>query len=95
MEHQQRSSSGRLVGGNLCTLNLLQGTPYMPGLDWAVLAVEDGDLSNPALFARDFTSLLQQPDAAGLCGLIIGRFQQASGVSRHGGRGGIQLRSAA
>jgi muramoyltetrapeptide carboxypeptidase len=74
---------GRLVGGNLCTLNLLQGTPYMPSLDGAVLAVEDDELSDPALFARDLTSLLQQPDAAGIRGLIIGRFQQASGMSRN------------
>jgi muramoyltetrapeptide carboxypeptidase len=75
-------ASGRLVGGNLCTLNLLQGTPYMPSLDGAVVAVEDDQLSDPALFARDLTSLLQQPEAAGLRGLIIGRFQQASGVTR-------------
>lgn len=73
---------GRLVGGNLCTLNLLQGTPYMPRLDGAILAVEDDQLSDPAMFARDLTSLLQQPDAAGIRGLIIGRFQQASGMTR-------------
>jgi muramoyltetrapeptide carboxypeptidase LdcA involved in peptidoglycan recycling len=75
-------ASGRLVGGNLCTLNLLQGTPHMPSLDGAVLAVEDDELSDPAIFARDLTSLLQQPGAAGIRGLLIGRFQQASGMSR-------------
>jgi muramoyltetrapeptide carboxypeptidase len=75
-------ASGRLVGGNLCTLNLLQGTPYWPSLDGTVLAVEDDELSDPAMFARDLTSLLQQPDAAGVRGLIIGRFQRASGLSR-------------
>jgi muramoyltetrapeptide carboxypeptidase len=30
-------ASGRIVGGNLCTLNLLQGTEYMPALDGALL----------------------------------------------------------
>ena len=69
---------GRLVGGTLCTLNLLQGTPYMPRLDGVILAVEDDQLSDPAMFARDLASLLQQPDAAGIRGLIIGRFQQAT-----------------
>ena len=73
---------GRLVGGNLCTLNLLQGTPYWPSLDGAVLAVEDDELTTPANFARDLTSLLQQPDAAGIRGLIVGRFQRMSRVSR-------------
>jgi muramoyltetrapeptide carboxypeptidase len=76
-------ATGRLVGGNLCTLNLLQGTPYWPGLDGAILAVEDDELSTPVMFARDLTSLLQQPDSAGIRGLIIGRFQRASGMTRH------------
>jgi muramoyltetrapeptide carboxypeptidase len=76
-------ATGRLVGGNLCTLNLLQGTPYWPGLDGAILAVEDDELSTPVMFARDLTSLLQQPDSAGIRGLMIGRFQRASGMTRH------------
>jgi muramoyltetrapeptide carboxypeptidase LdcA involved in peptidoglycan recycling len=74
---------GRIVGGNLCTLNLLQGTEYMPSLDGALLMVEDDDLTSPDTFARDLTSLLQQPDAAGIQGMAIGRFQEASHVSRH------------
>ncbi|GAB3761376.1 S66 family peptidase [Microlunatus parietis] len=76
------TARGRLVGGNLCTLNLLQGTPWWPSLDGAVLAVEDDYLTNPHEFARDLTSLLQLPDAAGLRGLLIGRFQANSGVTR-------------
>ena len=73
--------SGRLVGGNLCTLNLLQGTAYWPSLEGAVLAVEDDELTDPVNFARNLTSLLQQPDAAGIRGLIVGRFQRASAVT--------------
>lgn len=76
------TARGRLVGGNLCTLNLLQGTAWWPGLDGAVLAVEDDYLTNPHEFARDLTSLLQLPDAAGLRGLLIGRFQAASELNR-------------
>ena len=76
------SGRGRLVGGNLCTLNLLQGTSYWPSLDGAILAVEDDELSDRAIFARDLTSLLQQPDAAGIRGLMVGRFQRVSGVNR-------------
>ncbi|MFC7624149.1 S66 peptidase family protein [Microlunatus sp. GCM10028923] len=76
------TARGRLVGGNLCTLNLLQGTACWPGLDGVVLAVEDDYLTNPHEFARDLTSLLQLPDAAGLRGLVIGRFQAASELTR-------------
>jgi muramoyltetrapeptide carboxypeptidase len=76
-------AAGRIVGGNLCTLNLLQGTAYMPSLDGALLMVEDDALVDADTFARDLTSLLQQPGAAGIQGVTIGRFQQASRVSRH------------
>lgn len=75
-------AEGRLVGGNLCTLNLLQGTEWMPSLDGALLFLEDDELSNPHTFARDVTSLLQLPDAHGIQGVVIGRFQQASGMTR-------------
>ncbi len=73
---------GRIVGGNLCTLNLLQGTEYMPSLDGAVLFVEDDAASDVQTFARDLTSLLQLPDAEGVRGMIVGRFQMASGMTR-------------
>jgi muramoyltetrapeptide carboxypeptidase len=76
-------AAGRIVGGNLCTLNLLQGTEYMPSLDGALLLIEDDALVDADTFARDLTSLLQQPGAAGIQGVAIGRFQQASRVSRH------------
>ncbi|MFE3452217.1 S66 peptidase family protein [Nonomuraea sp. NPDC059194] len=76
------TAEGRIVGGNLCTLNLLQGTPSMPSLDGAILIVEDDFESHPATFARDLTSLLQLPDAAGIRGLAIGRFQNASRMTR-------------
>jgi muramoyltetrapeptide carboxypeptidase len=75
-------ATGQLVAGNLCMLNLLQGTPYMPSLDGTVLIVEDDFESHPATFARDLTSLLQVPDAAGIRGLGIGRFQRASRMTR-------------
>jgi muramoyltetrapeptide carboxypeptidase len=75
-------ATGRIVGGNLCTLNLLQGTQWMPSLDGALLLVEDDRLSDFKEFARNLASLLQLPDADGVQGLVIGRFQEASGVTR-------------
>ena len=75
-------ATGRIVGGNLCTLNLLQGTHYMPSLDGALLMVEDDSRSDAEEFARNLASLLQLADASGVRGLVIGRFQEASGVTR-------------
>lgn len=79
---QPGSAEGRIVGGNLCTVNLLQGTSYLPSLDGAVLFAEDDFESHPATFARDLTSLLQVPDAERIRGLVIGRFQRASKMTR-------------
>ena len=75
-------AAGRIIGGNLATLNLLQGTEYMPSLAGALLMIEDDFVSDADAFARNLTSLLQLPDAAGVQGLVIGRFQEASGVTR-------------
>jgi muramoyltetrapeptide carboxypeptidase len=75
-------ASGRLVGGNLCTLNLLQRAQYMPPLEGAVLFLEDDCESKPHHFDRHLTSLLQQPDAEGVRGLLIGRFQRQSRMTR-------------
>lgn len=79
---RQGAAAGRIVGGNLCTLNLLQGTPYLPRLADSVLVIEDDFESRPHTFDRDLASLLQQPDAGTVRGLVIGRFQKRSNMSR-------------
>ncbi len=78
-------AQGTIVGGNLCTFNLLQGTPFMPSLDGALLFLEDDALTGAFTaheFDRNFESLLQQPGAEGIRGLVLGRFQKASKVTK-------------
>lgn len=77
--YSEGETSGQLYGGNLCTLNLLQGTPYMPDLSDCILFFEDDELVNPAIFARDLTSILQTTTR--IKGLAIGRFQRASDMT--------------
>jgi muramoyltetrapeptide carboxypeptidase len=79
---QDGTAEGRIIGANLCTLNLLQGTDSMPSLEGALLALEDDSTSNPVTFARNLTSLLQLPDASEIRGLVIGRFQRESHMTR-------------
>jgi muramoyltetrapeptide carboxypeptidase LdcA involved in peptidoglycan recycling len=71
-----------VLGGNLCTLNLLQGTRWFPDLTGAVVVVEDDDQSDLHAFTRDLQSLLHQPGGDALAGVVIGRFQQRSNVGR-------------
>lgn len=75
-------ADGRLVGGNLCTLNLLQGTEFMPELADSIVFIEDDFESRPHTFDRDLTSLTQLPEFDGVRGLLIGRFQRDVGMTR-------------
>lgn len=71
---------GTAIGGNLCTLNLLQGTPYMPDLRGAVLFLEDDNIMGeyfPYEFDRNLESLLQQPGAQEIRGIVFGRFHES------------------
>ncbi len=74
-------AEGVLLGGNLCTLNLLQGTGFMPSLAGSILFLEDDAESKPPHFDRDLQSLIHLPDFSGVRGLVIGRFQRESGMS--------------
>jgi muramoyltetrapeptide carboxypeptidase len=71
-------AEGTIVGANLCTFNLLEGTEYMPSLKKTVLFIEDDHTSNPVTFDRDLQSLIHQPDFDKVKGMVIGRFQIAS-----------------
>lgn len=74
-------AKGTIIGGNLCTLNLLQGTEYMPSLQDSILFLEDDYESKAVNFDRDLQSLIHQPGFGGVKGIVIGRFQRASEVS--------------
>lgn len=72
---------GTLVGGNLCTLNLLQGTKFMPSLKDSILFIEDDAESTPQHFDRDLQSVIHQPDFKKVKGIVIGRFQKKSNMT--------------
>lgn len=75
-------ASGTLLGANLCTFNLLQGTEYFPNLKNSVLFLEDDDESDSKLFDRDLQSLIHLPSFGGVKGIVIGRFQNASKMTK-------------
>ncbi|MEM0154914.1 MAG: LD-carboxypeptidase, partial [Methanothrix sp.] len=75
------SAEGTIIGGNLCTFNLLHGTKYMPELNGSILFLEDDYGSTPAHFARDLQSIIHQPGFDGVKGIAIGRFQKKTGMT--------------
>jgi muramoyltetrapeptide carboxypeptidase LdcA involved in peptidoglycan recycling len=71
-------SQGTILGANLCTFNLLQGTEYFPDLTDSILFLEDDYETVPHTFDRDLQSLIHLPDFNKVKGLVIGRFQKKS-----------------
>lgn len=75
-------ASGTIIGANLCTFNLLQGTEYFPSLKDSIIFIEDDEESQRHHFDRDLQSLIHLPDFKNVKGVVIGRFQNASKVSK-------------
>lgn len=74
-------AEGKIVGGNLCTLNLLQGTEYMPSIEDSILFIEDDEMAGKLFFVefdRNLISLIMQPGFKKVKGIVIGRAQKAA-----------------
>lgn len=83
---QQGTGQGVLIGGNIQSFFLLQGTEYQPDLKQDfILAVEDDSLTGEHTlhgFSRNLDSILQLPGARqNVQGIIIGRFESDSKVN--------------
>lgn len=77
---QEGNCEGTIIGGNLCTLNLLQGTPYMPNIRNKVLFIEDDNITGQYFgfeFDRNLQSLLQIDGADTIKGIVFGRFDES------------------
>ncbi|MGG0455368.1 S66 family peptidase [Bacillus mycoides] len=78
---QEGETTGDIIGGNMSTFNLLQGTPYMPNLQDKILFLEEDSLTEKATlktFDRYLHSLMQQPDFEHVKGIVIGRMQKGA-----------------
>lgn len=78
-------AEGRIVGGNLCTLNLLQGTEYMPSIKDSILFIEDDEMAGKLFlveFDRNLQSLMGLPDFKTVKGIVIGRDQKGACMTK-------------
>lgn len=76
-------AEGQIIGGNLCTLQLLHGTEYMPSLNGKILFIEADAIAGDCCvfeFDRDLQSLIYQPNFAEVKALVIGRFETKYGM---------------
>ena len=67
------TARGRLVGGNLCLMAHLIGTPYAPDLRGAILFLEDVDEPYYRI-DRFLTQLWLSGSLAGVAGVVFGKF---------------------
>ncbi len=75
--------SGKIIGGNLDTIGLLQGTEYMPRFTSpTILAIEEDDLTKSDtlyMFKRSLVSLFMQDGAIeNIKAIICGRFPEST-----------------
>ncbi|MBI96032.1 LD-carboxypeptidase [bacterium] len=78
---REGKAEGEIVGGNMCTLQLLQGTAYYPNLKDKILFLEEDGCFEDVfkwVLDRNFSSLLQQPNAKSIKAIVFGRMQSQS-----------------
>ncbi len=76
------SAEGEIVGGNLCSINLLQGTEYMPDITNKILFIEDDSMSTVGEFSRNWQSLMHLPGFEKVKGIVFGRFQKKTKMAK-------------
>ncbi len=82
---QPGKGRGRIIGGNLPTLSLLFGTPYVPDLSHAILFIESDSYTagvDAMEFTRDLHAFFQQPHMDTIQGLVLGRFERKFDLTR-------------
>ena len=72
---------GKIIGGNLGTFSLLNGTQFAPDISDSILFIEDNDMVGEAFaveFDRTLQSLIQQKNFKNIQGIVIGRFNKSA-----------------
>ena len=80
------NAQGTIAGGNLCTYNLLLGTPYRKKFtEDTILFIEDDATSNALVeVERDLQALIHQEDFKYVKGIVIGRFLKDAKITKEG-----------
>lgn len=76
------NASGIMVGGNIGTFLLLNGTTYIPSLKDVILCVEEDEVETPATIDRFFIQLRHIGAFSKIKGMLIGRFNSKVGFKK-------------
>jgi len=75
-------AEGTSIGGNLLTIDFLLGSEFMPDIAESILFVEENHIIDFRGVQKELQAALNSPSGAKLRGLIIGRFQRETGMTR-------------
>lgn len=75
-------AEAKCMGGNLMTFNFLLGNNFMPDFKNCILYLEENKIVDKKGVQKELQEILNHPDADTIKGIIIGRFQKETGMSR-------------
>lgn len=75
-------AEGRCMGGNFLTTNFMLGNGYVPDIKDAILFMEENHVIDFRGVQNEIQAILNQPGGEKIRGLIIGRFQKETGMTR-------------
>ena len=87
---QEGECEGLALGENLITLNLLKGTEYFPNIAHSILFLEDDFNKLPHNIDENLQSLIIDKRFKNIRGIVFGRFQEQSKMTREILKGIIQ-----
>ena len=75
-------AEGVSLGGNLMTVNFVMGNQFFPKLKDCILYVEENHIIDYKGIQKEIREVLNHPDHKEIKGVVIGRFQKESEMSR-------------
>ena len=75
-------AEGVCLGGNMLTFNFLLGYEFMPDIEGKILFLEENHIIDYRGIQKEIQQILNHPQGSKIKGMLIGRFQRQSKMSR-------------
>lgn len=76
------NAEGISNGGNLLTFNFLLGYQYISSIEGAILFLEENKIIDFKGVQKELQQILNHPEGEKIKGLVLGRFQRDTGMTR-------------
>lgn len=76
------NAEGKAIGGNFLTVTYLLGSEFIPDIEDTILFMEENKIIDFRGVQKELQSILNKPQGGNIKGLIFGRFQRETGMTR-------------